>query len=173
MERGCRDTIFSCRRGWVQTHPHAIRRSSARDSHRMATLRYFYKITFEKSSGFRHSEAKIGHFECFSCQFCARMMIILIPFSPREGLPALSKHKISRVSDSRFRAKKRSATSRKAPARSQRARRQVATAAPLQCNKGPVAEPGGRHGSPDPALSKRDRGQHDCKHLYNNVLQKQ
>lgn len=73
---------------------------------RIAVVRYFYKIMFKKSSGFRRFEAKIGYFECISYQFCARRITIFIPFSPREGLPALSEHKNSRVSDSRFRAKK-------------------------------------------------------------------
>ena len=96
----------------------------------------------------------------------------MFPLS-HKGLPALQKRKSSRVLGNEKCAKMRSFLSNKGLTVLQRGCRHVATGRSLQCNKGPVAEPGGRHGSPDPALSKRDRGQHDCKHLYNNVLQKQ
>lgn len=167
------ETILLCQRGWLRTRFMRFDNLKTDIHKRIAELRYFYKIMFKKSSGFRRFKAGIGHFECISCQFCACRMTILLPFSPREGLPTLSEHKISRVSDSRFRAKKRSATTRKAPTRSQRARRQVATTAPLQCNKGPVAEPGRRRGKPGPIPSKIAGDLHNRKRLYNNLLQKQ
>ena len=58
-----------------------------------------------------------------------------------------------------------------APAGSQRRARWTATAAPLQCRKGPVAEPGGRYGAPPRPTPREGRTNVVHKQLRMSTLQ--
>lgn len=55
--------------------------------------------------------------------------------------------------------------------RLQRGRCCIATSAPLRCNSGPVAKPGGPYGKSVPYPFQAKGGPHDYKYLYINALQ--
>ena len=91
---------------------------------------------------------------------------------PFKGPAAFHFCKSRRVFDCCFGVKKRVLSSNGAPAGLQRARRHVATAAPLGCNSSPVAEQGGPRGTLPRPSSRGGKADTVRNQLRMNMLKK-
>ena len=147
-----------------------------RRSRRVATLLvgiFSYKITLRKTLKIHDFGGFWGRSRCFRTQIaCTETTENASPLC-NKGLTALRNDKKPEVFDCCLGPEKWSSSSNGALTRLQRALRQVATGPSLHCRKGPVAEPGGRRGTPTRPSPRGGRTIVIHKQLRMNVLQKQ